>query len=175
MGPVGGGKLAGVPKPIQEKLGISVTYNAELPLKFVLSNPNVDIVLSGMSTREMIDENVAVASSGEALTEKELRELRRLIEENEKLAELYCTACNYCMPCPHGVRIPQRFQLMNYYRVFGLEDYALREYEKLREKEAASEGEGICIECGQCMSKCPQNIDIINQLKETENILTKKT
>ena len=44
--------------------------------------------------------------------------------ENKKLEGLYCTGCNYCMPCPAGVNIPLNFQLMNYHRVYGLTDYA---------------------------------------------------
>jgi len=90
------------------------------------------------------------------------------MEQNKKLAELYCTGCKYCMPCPNDVNIPLNFQLMNYHRVYGLTDYARREYQKIgtnpwMKGKRADE----CIECGECEDKCPQKLHICEQLKET--------
>jgi len=172
MGPVGGGRLAGLPKPIADELGISTTYTAELPLKFVLSNPHVSVALSGMGSRQMVDENVAVAASGETLSEAEREQLRRLTARMGKMAELYCTGCGYCMPCEHGVSIPRRFELMNYDRVFGLSEYARDQYAKLRLEEAGKEGGGLCVECRTCEGKCPQKVPIVEQLQETEQALS---
>lgn len=52
------------------------------------------------------------------------------MELNKLLAELYCTGCNYCLPCPNDVNIPLNFKLMNYHRIYGLTDYAKTEYKK---------------------------------------------
>ena len=171
MGPVGGGRLAGLPKPIADELGISTEFTAELPLKFVLANPNVNIALSGMGSRRMVDENVAVAASGEALSDDERARLGQLMQKCAKMADLYCTGCGYCMPCEHGVNIPRRFELMNFHRVYGLEDYARQQYALLREDEATKEGGGECIECRECEGKCPQHVPVVDQLKEAEEAL----
>lgn len=172
MGPVGGGRLVDVPRPIAERLCISVRYPAELALRFVLSNPSVQVALSGMNSRQMVDENVAVASSGAAFSEAERERLRQLGAELVKLSNLYCTGCGYCLPCPHGVNIPRRFHLMNLHRVFGFTERARIEYTRLREDESESEGGGVCKECRQCEAKCPQKVPIIEQLKETEQVLS---
>ncbi|MEZ0537683.1 aldo/keto reductase [Caldicellulosiruptoraceae bacterium PP1] len=174
MGPVGGGRL-GSPSPvIKSLLPGKVNSNAELALRFVLANPNVSCALSGMSSIKMVEENCAVASNPNPLSQEELERINASMEENKRLAELYCTGCNYCMPCPQGVNIPLNFQLMNYHRVYGLTDYAKGEYAKIGTVQWLSGKKAEeCIECGICEEKCPQKIQIRKQLKETAMTLGK--
>ena len=168
MGPVGGGRL-GAPSPeIQKLLPGGSKSTPEIALRFVLSNPNVSCALSGMSDVKMVDENCATASREEPLSAVERAAVLAQLEEKRKLAELYCTGCEYCLPCPHGVDIPKNFSAMNAYRVYGLKDHAARRYRELAEKEASA---AFCEECGQCEPKCPQKIPIIDQLNETEKTL----
>jgi predicted aldo/keto reductase-like oxidoreductase len=167
MGPVAGGRL-GMPSERISGMLASAASTPEIALRFVLANPGVSTAISGMNTIEMVEENVAVGSRDETLSEQEKQAIEQALEENKKLAELYCTGCNYCMPCPNGVGIPENFKLMNQHRVWGLTDLAKRGYRRLgpehREKWLpASE----CVECGECEPKCPQKIPIIEQLKET--------
>jgi len=176
MGPVGGGRL-GVSSPeIQRMIPGGVKSTPEIALRFVLANPAVSVALSGMNELKQIEENVATASREETLSAEELAQIKAALEENERLAELYCTGCGYCMPCPNGVDIPENFRLMNYHRIYGLTEYARRRYAQLGQRKNA-EGEiqpawaAACVECGQCQSKCPQNIPIIEQLRETDSIL----
>lgn len=172
MGPVGGGRLGAPSKVIQDMLKGKVKSTAEMALRFVLANPNVSVALSGMSTIEMVEENARVASIPGPLTEEEMKRVQEMLEENKRLSELYCTGCNYCMPCPQGLNIPHIFRLMNYHRVYGLTDYAKAEYAKLK-VEGNNIGKDVtaCIECGTCESKCPQHLEIIKQLKETAKAL----
>ncbi len=114
----------------------------------------------------MVEENVASASHEQPLTEHEYQQIRAIVERNEKLAELYCTGCNYCQPCPQGVAIPKIFEAMNYHRVWGLTEHAKNMYRKLEINAEA------CVECGECEEKCPQHIPIIKQLKETHQTLS---
>jgi predicted aldo/keto reductase-like oxidoreductase len=171
MGPVAGGRL-GKPTPeILEMLPAGTASSPEIALRFVLSNPNVSCAISGMENIQMVEENAATASREEPLSEEELSAMRAAAEEKRKLADLYCTGCSYCMPCPHGVNIPDNFSAMNAYRVYGLLDYARAEYQGwlTDEKQSAA----FCQECGECEPKCPQKIPIIAQLKETEEALGK--
>ena len=172
MGPVGGGRL-GEPSPVIQKLipGGSKS-SAELALRFVISNPNVTCALSGMGSIEMVEQNVQTASNTAELTAVELDSINSAMEQNKKLADLYCTGCNYCMPCPQEVNIPLNFQLMNYHKVYGLTEHAKGAYQQIgkfdwMKGKQASE----CIDCGICEEKCPQKLNIREQLKETAKTL----
>ncbi len=172
MSPVGGGRL-GTHSEKLEGLVPGVSSTAELALRFVLSNPGVTSALSGMNTIEMIDENIATASVQEPLSSEERRAIDKSVEENRRLAELYCTGCDYCMPCPQNVGIPQIFSAMNTHRVWGLTDVAKRQYTRLGpdHRNGLLQADA-CVECGVCEDKCPQNIPIIKQLKESHKALS---
>ena len=173
MGPIAGGRIAGMSPEVADKIGIKVKNTSELALRFVLANPNVDCAISGMSTLNMVEENIQAASrSDEPLTEKEIDSLIDLMDEYKRLSELYCTGCDYCKPCPQGVNIPFIFSQMNNYRIYGIKDQAREAYSKIGTSSGA-EGEKAdkCIECGTCEGKCPQNIKIIEQLKECAIVL----
>jgi predicted aldo/keto reductase-like oxidoreductase len=168
MGPVGGGRL-GVPSEVIQKLiPGGAKSSAELALRFVLTNPNITCALSGMGNLQMVEENTVVASNVAELSEAEISALNGAMEQNRKLADLYCTGCSYCMPCPEEVNIPLNFQLMNYHRVYALTDYARQEYKKIGTNPwMTGKRAEECIECGQCEEKCPQHLNIREQLKET--------
>ena len=170
MGPVGGGRLSVVPRFLSEKSGLDTSSAAGLAVRYVISNPHVNMALSGMGSVEMVDDNVAAVEKGQ-LSQAETEVLNTLMVENKKLADLYCTGCEYCMPCPHHVNIPGRFEAMNYDKVYGMTDHARSMYAKLRTKEEDQFGPVACQECGECEDKCPQNIEIIKQLKETDAAL----
>ena len=176
MGPVGGGKLGAPSGVIRGMIKKDVRSTAEMALRFVLANNNADVALSGMRTIGEVEENAAIASVEGLLTREELEQIDAMLEENKRLSELYCTGCEYCMPCPHGINIPHVFSLMNYHKIYALTEYAKNEYSSLavplaeRENEWSREN-GLdasnCAGCGECESKCPQKLQIIRQLKET--------
>jgi len=165
MGPVGGGRLGCDSEEIRTML-TGARSVPEVALRFVLSNPHVTTALSGMSTMEQLRENAAIASRAIPLSESERRRVKVLLHRFKKLADLYCTGCNYCMPCPAGVNIPGNFSALNYYRVYGLKDHAKNTYARLGGGQAA-----YCLACGRCMPKCPQHIDVVRQLRETVRTL----
>jgi len=166
MGPVGGGRLAVIPKGVHGIEGLRSENAAELAIRFVLSHPGVHVALSGMSTIEMVEQNAAAIDKG-SLSAEEVTTINTLMEKSKKLADLYCTGCQYCLPCPNGVNIPRCFELFNYYRVYGLEEYAIENYKRL---VASGQDASVCTECGTCLDRCPQNIDIPEQLKEVAEL-----
>jgi len=176
MGPVGGGRLGGPPsEEIARLIPGGAQSTPEAALRFVLANPNVTVALSGMSTMKHVLENVATASRAEPLSEEERARIAAMLEENKRLADLYCTGCGYCMPCPNNVDIPGNFRIMNYHRIYGLKEFAKAQYARLAEKEVDGEVVPVwaaaCLECGQCEPKCPQHIPIPQQLKEVAAVL----
>jgi predicted aldo/keto reductase-like oxidoreductase len=174
MGPVGGGRLGAPSEMIQKLLPQRNVSSAETALRFVISNTNVTCTLSGMSNMQMVEENVRVASNVSQLGENEVEMIKAALEQNKKLAELYCTGCNYCMPCPNEVNIPYNFKLMNYHKVYKLTEFAKQEYQKIGSNpDIKGKKAEECIECGLCEEKCPQKIKIRDQLKETAAVLGK--
>jgi len=171
MGPVAGGRLGFPSEQIMNMLPGGTKSSPELALRFVLSNQNVTVALSGMNTVEMVEENAATASREEPLSAEERERVVAMLEENRRLSDLYCTGCGYCMPCPNGVNISECFRLMNLHRVYGLTEPARGRYGGLGEE--GNLGASACVECGQCEPKCPQKIPIAEQLKETHKALAK--
>jgi len=172
MGPVGGGRLGTPSKVILDLLPGKFTSSAELALRFVLTNHNVDIALSGVSSIEQLEENVKVTNNTAPLSTDELQRIEIMMKENERLAGLYCTGCNYCMPCPGGLNIPEIFKIMNCHRVYQLTDFAKKTYAEIRVSPWMDfKNASACTECGECEKKCPQSLPIREQLKETHKTL----
>ncbi len=172
MGPIGGGRLGGPSRTIQGMLAGRRVSTPELALRFVLANPYVSCALSGMGSRQMVDENVAVASRGARLTAEELAHIDQAARENSRLADLYCTDCGYCMPCPQEVNIPLNFRLMNLHRVYDVTDHARAEYAQIGTRPwMPGKRADQCTRCGECEPKCPQRLAIRDQLEETAQAL----
>jgi len=173
MGPVGGGRIAGLPKHITDQLNMPVENNVELAFRFVWANPNVDCALSGMGSMEMVKENCEFADNKSPLSAQEVEKTNQLMKKLRKMADVYCTGCKYCLPCPVEIDIPQIFDLFNYYHVYGLKEHARSTYAEFgvnpwMPKVKADE----CIDCGKCESRCPQKIQIREQLKKAHKDLT---
>jgi hypothetical protein len=178
MGPVGGGLLAAPTFPLRGTVA-GARNSPEIALRYVLSNPNVTLALSGMNTIEMVEQNVATASRKEALSAGERQQVLDALQELARLSDLYCTACRYCMPCSNGVDIPANLRAMVDYRVWGLHEHARSRYARLG-KERKWHGKRVrrwaesCVQCGECEPKCPQDIPIRERLRETAATLGAK-
>jgi predicted aldo/keto reductase-like oxidoreductase len=141
-------------------------------LRFVLSNPNVCVALSGMSTMQQVTENLAIAAESVSLTAEEKAAIDEHLERLKGMADLYCTGCSYCMPCPQEVNIPHIFQKYNEARVYGLWEAATDAY--INWRWVSGKPADACVECGECETKCPQHIPIREQLKEAHEALTNR-
>jgi predicted aldo/keto reductase-like oxidoreductase len=175
MGPVGGGRLGGTSDALQRLLP-AVSRVPELALRFVLGNPLVSLALSGMSTMAHVEENLRVASSSESLTREDVTLINEQLNRLKAMADLYCTGCGYCQPCPHEVSISKIFDLYNKGRVYGLWADARRQYRLLGTGPwLPGKQADTCIGCGECEAKCPQRIPIRAQLKEAHAALSPVT
>jgi hypothetical protein len=133
----------------------------------------------------MVDENCASANrSGiHSLSREEEDVITRLAEVYRSQILVPCTACEYCMPCPAGVNIPQNFAILNnlaqeHSRIRRWQ--AKRAYGKLTSSKAELDRENpngnasLCIDCGSCLEKCPQQINIPVELEKAHAILGKR-
>ena len=173
MGPVAGGRLGAPSDVIRGLLKDKPASTAEMALRFVLANENVDVALSGMRDLAQLEENAKVAALTGKLNDAEIAQVKAMMDENAKLAKLYCTSCDYCKPCPQNINIPHIFNIMNNHRVYSLTDHAKWAYGQVVRGEGwvKSADATKCIECGECEVKCPQKLPIIQQLKETHATL----
>ncbi len=173
MGPVGGGRLGGASALSEIISPNSESATPQLALRFVLGNKNVSCALSGMSTLQMLTENAKIASEREPMTEKQFEQAGIMLEEIERMRELYCTGCNYCLPCPAGIDIPAVFKAYNLHNVYGLTETAKQSYENIIKKNDYKPISEQCLECGACIDKCPQNLNIPELLKVCASELAK--
>jgi predicted aldo/keto reductase-like oxidoreductase len=170
MEPLKGGTLArNVPEAAE------ALYNSypkkfrphEWAFKWVANYPEVMTILSGVSTFEQTLDNIRIFSEITPMDDEDLK----LIDDVRKIygakTKVGCTACRYCMPCPNGVFIPETFTAYNRAAMLDFTD-GKRRYGDLVKKNA---GVPACVECGVCENACPQNIKIIDKLKEAHAYL----
>ena len=175
MGSVGGGRLAGSPpESMHEWLSEGRENFADLALKFVLSNPNISVALSGMGSEEMLRDNVRLVSreNYNQYSGTEKQRIDTIATKFKDLSDLVCTGCGYCMPCPNEVNIKLVFEYMIRYQIYGQEE-AKTWYSNIGKVSwAPGKTAEACIECQECLEKCPQKIPIIDQLREADLLLT---
>lgn len=137
--------------------------NGEVALKFILNNPNISVVIPGMANVDEVIKN-AKSRAGEYLPS----ELNYIEAIRHQLGEEFCRRCQYCLPCTVGIDIPASFLIEGYYTRYNLQEWAMQRYNNLSVK--ANE----CIECGECESRCPYHLPIINKLKRVTQIFNKE-
>ena len=175
MEPLRGGKLVNMlpesAKKIFDNYHIKHTP-AQWSFRWLWNQPEVTVVLSGMNSTEMIQDNINTASDvkiGEFTADDEnmLKDVVKAINENMKVG---CTGCGYCMPCPKNVDIPGTFSAYNRKYSEGKLS-SLIEYTMCTALRKNPTSASNCIGCGKCEQHCPQNIEIRKQLKSAQNEL----
>ncbi|MFW9787407.1 MAG: aldo/keto reductase [Candidatus Thorarchaeota archaeon] len=177
MGPVGGGRLAGKDMPDEMKQWLTPGREnfADLAFKFVLSNPNVSVALSGMGSEEMLNDNLSINSRDDydKMTEKERISIENIAARFKEMCDNICTQCKYCEPCPNEVSISFIFSALQRYQIYGDRESAKRYYSMIGKAPwAPGNNASACEECGECLEKCPQNIEIIEQLRSAREVLS---
>lgn len=161
MEPLLGGKLA-LDLPATRPLWQSASHTAtpaDWALQWLWNQPEVSVVLSGMSTLEQVEQNIASASASGVgtLTAADLALVDKVRAVINSLSPIPCTRCEYCLPCPNGVNIPRNFDAYNKALLYDALADSRNEYKYwISDKEKAE----LCIQCDECLSKCPQQIPI---------------
>ena len=180
MEPMLGGKLVAPPSPVQSIWESAATKRTPVgwALQWLWNQPEVSVVLSGMSAMEQVKENVALASASKVdLAVNELALYDQVRAGYKALTAIPCTKCGYCMPCPQGVNIPGNFADYNDGLMYAKPDAARGHYSWCK---FAYEVQHIfdhdvraaqCIQCQECETKCPQNIPISKWMPVIHQVL----
>ena len=168
MEPLRGGQLVNKIPDEARKIwdGASIKRSSvEWGMRWVWNQPEAAVVLTGSSSLDQIRENIDVTKDAEpnSLTAEELALFDRVRSVYRSKLKVDCTSCAYCMPCSGGVDIPSNFQLYNDIFLFDNKEFGSFFYNNLMEKSQQAVN---CTECGECMEKCPQKVDIVKELKE---------
>lgn len=170
MEPLRGGRLAGLSDEADALLKKARPDKsvASWAFRYVQSLPSVQIVLSGMNEIEQLVDNLDTFDKLEPLSEAERTTLDEAVDLLRSKNNIPCTACRYCAGCPQGLDIPGLFTAYNSYAV-SESPMDLMELTALPPEKKPSN----CIACGNCVSACPQNIDIPEKMSMITELLEK--
>ena len=180
MEPLLGGRLSKVPQHVADRLKESNPEGsvASWAFRFAGTQPGVLCVLSGMTYMEHLKDNVKSFTPLVPLTEDELSFLDETAGIMQKYPTIPCNDCKYCMPCPYGIDIPAI--LLHYNKCVNAGEVAAsindEGYKKARRAYLVSYDRAVpklrqasrCIGCNQCMSHCPQSINIPRELHKID-------
>ncbi len=183
MEPLQGGKLAKFDYGVAEKLAPldPEATPAKWAMRFAGSPPKVLSVISGMTFREHLEENVTTFSPLKPVDDREKAALEAAAEELVSARVVPCTACQYCMPCPYGLDIPGILGVLN--RALGekrLPDPKSPDFEKQRRQFLLDYELSVpeplrradhCTGCNRCQPHCPQTIDIPREIQRVDGIV----
>jgi predicted aldo/keto reductase-like oxidoreductase len=193
MEPIRGGKLSVPDDKLESKSEIKEVLNsskikrsmADWALQFVWNHAEVSVVLSGMSTMQHVIENIDSAgqSGVNSLTDDELNTILDLRKAYDKYIVVPCTSCEYCIPCPNDVSIPFILRLLNDMAYWGesgrqritfFYNYMAKTQEDIEERRSKGQeisgAATLCIQCGECLDKCPQQIEIPDFMEKANEI-----
>jgi len=173
MEPLRGGKLTNPIPPAVQNIWNEASVKrmpAEWALRWIWNHPEVTVVLSGMNEEAHIEENLRIADEAypNSLTEAELQLVKKVEQKYRELMKTGCAGCRYCASCPSGVDIAGCFEIYDNFYLSGNEKeaklmYAAKPGGIIRDDVPGYASQ--CVQCGQCVEKCPQHLDIPTFLK----------
>jgi predicted aldo/keto reductase-like oxidoreductase len=185
MEPLLGGRLARIPAQALAMMNEVHPEDtaAKWALRFAGTPPGVLTVLSGMVYMEHLQENLRTFAPFTPMNEAEYAVLDDASEILANADYIQCTTCEYCMPCPYGLDIPQVFAHYNKCVSAGqlLHGSGDENYKSARRAFLVGYDRSVprlrqaarCTECEQCRPKCPQNIDIPREMRRVDDYAEK--
>ena len=168
MEPVKGGSLVNLPEEAQKVFDeLRGGSNASYAIRFAASQEGVMMVLSGMGSMAMMEDNLSYMSDFRPLNEKEQAAVEKVCAIFRNLGAIPCTACRYCTEvCPQGIAIPDLFACLNAKKIFNNWNTAYY-YDNIHTKDGTKASD--CLKCGLCEDICPQHLKVRDLLENVAN------
>ena len=144
-------------------LGGGAIDNGKVAIKWLMNLECLDVAIPGIGDKKEVDdifsiENYQINSEEDMYIKK----LKKDLEGD------FCHRCGYCMPCTKGIDIPGTFTLERYYLYYNLKDWATTRYFNAKVLPSS------CVNCRQCVRKCPYELDIPKKLKRIVKLFEDK-
>ena len=169
MEPLRGGGLVKAPPEVE------AVYNSfpvkrrpvEWAFRHLYNYEGISCILSGVTTMEQLTDNIKIfeEAAPNCMSDAEKELIVKARDAYRARADIPCTGCSYCTPCPKGVVIPRLFDFYNS-SIMMETDGPKRTYKNLMKN---GESAASCVECGLCEKKCPQELEIRNLLKKVHS------
>ena len=143
--------------------------------RFCLSHPEITTLSMGIHEPKHFPQNLAILNRGN-YSNSELSKVKAEMDTPLAKISSLCTLCNQCLPCPENINIPEILRFRNLVEAYEMKDYGRFRYNMF-------EGQGHwfpgtfsfnCTECGDCLPRCPENLNIPTLLMETHKKLFSK-
>ena len=168
MEPAHGGLLARLNEPAAAILKSAEPDSslASWAMRWVKQLNGVQVVLSGMSTLEQIQDNVKTFSDTSLFGDERNQLVKKAAEALHNDIALPCTGCRYCVPnCPAGLDIPKL--LASYNDAKADLNWRLNGLKALPKEQSPVS----CLGCGACTAHCPQSLPVPDAMKEMADYL----
>jgi uncharacterized protein len=174
MNPLGGGMLALSEDPrlaFLQRGDCGSWYGA---LRFLFANKNISTAISGFGSVDEVEMNVKALENPEELTEEYRQRLIKQADEVEFGKGDLCTGCGYCKDCPEGFNPTEFMEFMRDFDIYAMNPNRLWNWLATRYSRDGRMMEDVfakCIECGQCETKCPQKLPIVENIRRAKSTL----
>jgi predicted aldo/keto reductase-like oxidoreductase len=167
-----GGRLYTPPEKLKE---LCAPFSPlELNYRFLLSDPRITTLSVGAAIPEELGTIVRVSEQDQPLNEAEIAVFQGLAAHlSDELGTDLCSQCYQCLPCPENINIPEVLRLRNLAIGYEMNDFGQYRYRMLENAGHWFPGRKAnnCTECGDCLPRCPEKLDIPRLLFNTHELL----
>ena len=140
--------------------------------RFCLSHPEITTLSMGIHEPEHFAQNLSILNE-EDYASPAMLDIQAKMDISLSNSSSLSTLCEECLPCPEEINIPEVLRFRNL-----LEAYDMKDYGEFRYNMFEAEGHWFpgnfaskCTECGDCLPRCPEKLEIPKLLKKTHNKL----